>query len=569
MTEEEKQQERECKAAVTDKLCSIDLKAYALGQIDERLDVYARMVIDNPEGHNLYEQLALARFFDMLHKYEFRIDEAQRFIHLYEFLKFDGMNGRQRYKMTPVQVFQFCNVKGFYVDDTHRLIRQMVLMVPRKFGKTTEVTSLVVDDFLFGDTNAQAYTTATTYDQAKICFEEIKKVLRGLDPGLKRFKLNRETIRWRSEVERSSMVRCLSNNADKLDGLNASVVINDEYSQQDSADLKNVLTTSMGIRENPLVVDITTASDKPHGPFAQDLEGYKKVLKGELEDDRLFAHLFLPDVDDEEGNPATWLKVQPHLGVTVKESYYEEQWAKAQRTADNMKAFRTKLLNVFETGSKKTWINGKEIRDLWRDVDVSKLKYKPDCEVAVDLSVDNDFSAVSFYLYLSEEKKSHLITWYYFPEERLEKHSNKELYKRWAESGHLKICKGNIIDYQQIVNDILTMGKMTKILQIAFDPNKAQEFQNLLIAYGAKPYMHAYKQTNYYFTNPVQAIPRMMEQGVLTFDPNPITGYCFDNCILDEDRMGNCKPYKAGEDRKIDGAITCCMAIGVAMTQVR
>ncbi|MCH3994867.1 MAG: terminase large subunit [Prevotella sp.] len=574
MTEEEKQRERECKAECCKKLAGINIRSYGLDQIDKRLRSYAEGVISDFSAHNLYECLALARFFRFLDKYEFRIDELQKFILCYEHLKFPGTHGRQSYKLTPVQVFEFANILGFYKDKTHRLTHNVILYVPRKFSKTTSVAALAIYDLLYGDANAQAYTAANTYKQAMICFKAIKGAIKGLDQKLLHFKVNRDMVSWREDQARESFIQCLTSNADKLDGLNASTVIMDEFSQAETTDLYHVLTTSMGIRENPLVIVITTASDKPDAPFVEMLNGAKSTLRGEVEDDALFAHIFEPDVDDKEGDPHTWRKVQPHMGITVKESFYENMWAEAQKTHDDMKAFRTKLLNVYDTASGQTWITGKEIMDHYRKLDIDKLGTnstgrKNDCEVAVDLSVDNDFSAVSYYVYLYDEKKSHIHTEFYFPEGKLKSHPNRDLYKRWAKQGYLHLCKGKIIDYYQIATDILKHGQNLRIMKIAYDPNKAQDFTNILVAYGAKNYLYPYKQTNYYYTIPVQALPRMLEQNVLTFTPNPIISYCFDNCTLDVDSMENCRPIKKEANHKIDGAITATMAVGVSLQQKR
>lgn len=569
MTEDERQRERDCKAAVSERLASVDLRPYRLGYIDKRLGAYARELCRNTCAHNLYELLSLERFLKMLHKYTFRKDKVQRFINFYESLEFSGVRGRQSYAMTPVQVFQFANIMGFHIDETHRLFHDVLLFVPRKFSKTTEVASLAVYDLLFGDTNAQCYTTANTYQQAQICFKEIREVLRGLDPGLSRFKLNRELISWRDPKIRESIVRCLSSSADKLDGLNASTVINDEYAQADSDELYNVLTTSMGMRENPLVVTITTASSKQDAPFVSMLEHSKKVLRGEEEDDRLFAHLFMPDVDDREDDPATWHKVQPHIGITVKEGWYEEMWRKAQISAGNMRDFRTKLLNVFDTDSGKAWISGKQIRAHLRKVEMSKLSYQPECWVAADLSVKDDFSAVSYLLRLMPEQKAHVITRYYLPKATLETHPNRELYKQWVGKGFLTVCGDETIDYHRIAMDIWKFGPYSRILGIAFDPNRAQTFQNDLVGLGAQRFMKPYKQTNYYFTRAVEATEELLFNDKLTFDPNPINAWCYDNAVLDVDKMDNRKPVKRSASLKIDGCITATMAIGLAIEQKR
>lgn len=52
----------------------------------------------------------------------------------------------------------------------------------------------------------------------------------------------------------------------------------------------------MGIRVNPLTVMITTASEKLESPFRDTLKSYKKILRGEMENDSVFAHIFEPDV---------------------------------------------------------------------------------------------------------------------------------------------------------------------------------------------------------------------------------------------------------------------------------
>ena len=572
MTDERKQIEREAKRLASEKLCSVDLGEYFLGEIDPRLLEYFRSLIADTDAHNVYELLAALKFLRLRKSYSFVKSEAVNFITFYESLKFSGQDGRQSYKLTPVQVFQFASIMGFARDDGHRLVRNALLFVPRKFSKTTSVCAFAIYDFLFGDDNAQAYTGANSYDQAKICFDEISRVLHGLDPGWTKFKATRELIKWREG--RNSSIRCLSNSPDKLDGLNASTVIMDEYAQADSADLRNVLTTSMGMRTNPLLITITTASDKQTAPFVQELEHeqgvlLREVLGGFNEDDTSFAHIFMPDCDDDESDPSTWAKVQPHLGVTVRPDFYEQQWAEAQKSAENMKAFRTKMLNIFVTGNDKSWIEGSTIREHSRQLDIDTLGYRADCEVGVDLSVDNDFSDVSYYIYLHNEKRSHIHTEYYFPEGRLAKHQNREVYQRWVDGGYLHLCPGNIISYEQIVGDILAHGRNLRILQIAYDPNKAAEFTNLIINSGGANFLHPYKQTYYYFTKPCMAIVRMLDQGLLTFGENPINNYCFDNCILDRDNMDNCKPLKRSENRKIDGAITALMALGVSLEQKR
>ena len=569
---------REAKKICVECLSKIDVGSYNLRYADPRLDVYARTLIDDPDAHNLYELLALQRFFRWLDTYEFHIDKVQRFIRFYEFLKFDGKHGRRRYEMTPIQVFQFSNIMGFYLNTDKRLIRDALLFVPRKFSKTTSIASLAIWDMLFGDSNAQAYTAANSYEQAQICFREIKAVLKGLDPKLKSFKINRERVEFldQKKTDRSSFIRCLAADPDTLDGLNASTIIMDEYSQADSADLYNVLTSSMGVRDNPLTITITTASDKQTAPFVTDLNYNKDLLLHEIglsdkENDRLFAHIFQPDVDDAEDDPHTWKKVQPHLGITVREDYYEIEYKKAQESIDKMKEFRTKQLNIFVSGNDSPWFTGDEVSHHFSKIDPTTVRDAngniPDTMVAVDLSVKDDFSAVSYNMYLINS--FHVHTVYYIPEEALKTHRNKELYKKWVKEGYLKVCGKKSIDYDMVAKDVMEMAKYLCIRQIGYDSYKAIEFTNMLGSLGGAKYLQAFGQTYGNFTSPVQTFEKCLLDDRLTLNANPINAFCFDNAVLDEDRLENKKPIKRSAAKKIDGVITALMTMGEFNNYVR
>ena len=548
------------KARTLERLQEVNVEDYTLDQTDIRLKDYVKSAISHPDDHNLYELLSILRFFRLLDAYIFKPTEVKKFIVFYENLKFSGLKGRVKYRLTPIHVFQFANILGFYRTPEKRLCRDALLFVPRKYSKTTSVASLAIYDLLFGDANAQAYVAANSYDQAQICFGEIKNILKSLDKRFKNFKINREQV-FSKRRGRTSFARCLASNPDKLDGLNASTVILDEFSQADSAELKNVLTSSMGARVNPMTIVITTASDKLESPFVNMLNSYKAVLRGEVENDSIFAHIFEPDVNDAEDDPHTWAKVQPHLGITVQADYYENEYRKAQMTAEDMLTFRTKLLNLFVQDEAKVWFTSGEIEAMCKDDNNLKtLKNRPDAMVAVDLSVCDDFSSVSYNIYLPEIKMFHIHNDYYFPRKMLISHPNRELYERWAADGYLRLCDGNVIDYRMIVNDINARNRENiRILNIGYDPYKSMEFVNMMGASGAKKVLQPIKQTYGTFTSPVESFEIAARTGRVTFNYNPINWYCFGNAVIDEDRLENRKPIKKSQNAKIDGAVTAVM----------
>ena len=571
MDETEKRRMRNMKSAAVKELTALVSSSPHLEKIrhtDERIVSYLLSVSNDAERHNLYEILAAVRFFRLLDKYTWRADCVQFFFRFYEALRFNGTQGRTSYRLTPIQCFQFANIFGFY-DDGRRLCRTAYIFVPRKFSKTTSAASLAVYDMLFGDSNAQAYIGANSYEQAKICFDEIRCIMRDIDPSESCFRINREKITFRNG-ERDSLIRCLTANAKTQDGLFASLVIMDEYAQarntagKNGADLRNVLTTSMGPREAPLLVIITTASEVVDGPFAHELEGVKKVLRGETVNDSIFASLFMPDVDDDEGDPQTWEKVQPHLGITVRPDFYKREWENAQLSSENMLAFRTKLLNVFTVNDRKTWFTFDRAQSLLGTFDIDRVEGKPLCAVAFDLSVHDDFSAVSYTIYDRKQKHFFCHTDYYFPRGALSGHPNQKIYEAWAESGHLHLCTGDKIDVKQIATDILTRSKLLSIVRIGYDAYKAQDLVGYLASVGASTILQPYSQTYDSFNLPVESFELLAYDGPprITLNNNPINAFCLSNCIIDVDRMENKKPIKISQYRKIDGVITMLMTLG-------
>lgn len=560
MTDLEKEELRQAKQDVTERLDRTDVARYRLREVDSRIEDYCRAVINDPDGHNLWEQLSVQSFFRKIDRYGLSRVPVQRFFKMYETLYFPGKKGLTHYRLTPVQAYQFANVYGFWHPDGRRVVRECVLFVPRKFSKTTGTAAFAVHDLLYGDSNAEVYIGANSQDQAKKCFEVIRGSLARLDSRGKRYWINKEAIRPRSGNARQAFAQCLTSNARTKDGMNASTVIMDEFSQARDSELLTVLTTSMGVRENPLTVIITTASDVFDGPFYAMLQGYKEVLLGKFDDDSLFAHLFEPDVDDAENDPATWHKVHPHLGVTVQSDYYETEYRKAERNgAEAMLAFRTKLLNLYTVNEQKSWIPATRARDIARPATVEGIVGHPDAMAAIDLSVRGDFSAVSVGFYNSKNCTFGYITDYFFPEGALKGHVNERLYRTWASQGYLHLLPGDVIDHDQIVSHILLIAEHTNLLRIGFDPYKARDVVNILKTIGDARRVVPVSQTKGNFNAAVESF----EHGVWTdhvwINDNPINYYCFGNAVLVEDNMENKKPEKRVETQRIDGVITMLM----------
>lgn len=558
MTEEQRARLINAKAEVSQWLADEPLDRYRLDEIDPRLVEYISSVAAAPEAHNVYEQLAVRRFLMMCRRYGINASAVWHIITLTESLYFPGKGGMQRYRLTPVQCFQFTAIYGFWKDG-RRVVREAVLYVPRKFSKTTTSAAFVVDDLLYGDANAEAYTAANSQDQAKKCFDVIRGAVRRLDPKGLRYTVNEQLIKSRRS-DRSAIAQCLTSNASTKDGLNASTVVMDEFSQAKDANLLAVLTTSMGVRENPLTIIITTASSEFDGPFYAMLQGYKSVLLGDFEDDSVFAHIFEPDIDDDESAESTWLKVHPHIGVTVSLDFYRSEYRAAQRNgAAAMLAFRTKMLNIYAEDERRSWISSTLARSAAIPMHLDKLKGRPRGFVSIDLSERGDFSAVSVGIHNAAKHQLAYHTAYFFPKGALPGHPNENLYRQWAQAGHLTLLDGDVIDYRAIVEYVLWVGRYVDVLGIGYDPYKSLAVVNMLRSAGCDKLVKPIRQTYGVFTAPVEVFEHGIVTGSVFINDNPINYYCFGNAVLDHDKLENCKPMKRTDTQRIDGVITMLM----------
>lgn len=562
MTESERERMRQAKAAAVERLAREDVSRYRLAEVDERLERYVLSVQGDPDGHCVWDVLAVLRFLGHCQRYGIDVGAVRRFARFYESLYFPGKAGPTRYRLTAVQYFQFAAIYGFRADG-RRVTREACLFVPRKYSKTTSTAAIAAYDLLYGDANAEAYTGANSADQAKKCFDVLRGIVRRLDPHGRRYVVNEQAIKSLRR-DRTAIAQCLTANARTKDGLSASTVIMDEFSQARDNTLLSVLTTSMGIRREPLTVIITTASDVIDGPFAAMLKGYKAMLLGDAEDDPgVFAHLFEPDADDAEDDVRTWRKVQPHMGITVSEDFYRNEYTSAKRNgAEAMLAFRTKLLNTFAVSDRRAWIGDEAIAEAMQPIDLTPPTGKKlDAMVAIDLSVRNDFSAVTAGVYDPTAKGYRFHTAYFFPEGALAGHPNERQYRAWATQGYLRLMRGPVIDYRGIVDYINYLATCVRIRAIGYDAYDSLEVVNMLRNSGGEGIVRPVKQNNANFTAPVSAMEHAVYTGHVVVDDNPITRWCFGNAVLDTDMMGNTKPVKRSEYQKIDGVITMLMSL--------
>src|SRR5262252_5914432 len=162
--------------------------------------------------------------------------------------------------------------------DGLRQYRLCLLMLPRKNGKSELAAALAIYFLLFdGEIGAQVYSAAADKDQASLVFNVAAQMIRN-DPELL---AECEVLDSQKRIvhrKSGSFYRAISAEAYSKHGFNASRVIYDELHAAPNRDLWDVLTTSTGARDQPLMIAISTAGFDRHSVLWELYQHAKNVV---------------------------------------------------------------------------------------------------------------------------------------------------------------------------------------------------------------------------------------------------------------------------------------------------
>jgi len=288
--------------------------------------------------------------------------------------------------------------------DGKRKHRQALIGLPRKSGKSALLSGLALYELMLGPEGGEAFTVATTREQARIVFGTTKRMVE-LDPELSSMtKLFRDAIEF---PETGSVFRVMAAEAPQLEGLNPSFVIVDEVHALPDDELWNVMSLATAARPDPQMIGITTAGVK-YDRFGNESLAYRmylygdRVAKHEIEDHSFGMAWWQPkNLNADHRDPAVWAEANPGLGDIQSTEDFE---AAVKRTPEP--EFRTKRLNLW-VDSASTWMP----EGAWDGVtEEHTVDDGDDVVLALDGSFNGDSTAlVGVRLPRDEDEKPHLF----------------------------------------------------------------------------------------------------------------------------------------------------------------
>ncbi len=492
--------------------------------------------------------------------YYFDDEHAQRAIRFFcEQVHTKGKLARQKLHPQPWQQFVLALLYGWRrKDNGKRRFRRVYLQVARKNGKTFFASGVGLYD-LMAEPGAEVISAATKRDQAKIAFNNAKNTVRYSATLSKFIQTHAQSITFRD----GSFI-ALSSDSKTLDGLNVSCGIIDEYHAHKTDELINVIQSSQGAREQPLIFIITTAGHELSYPCHEEYERVCKMLEGArgYENPTYLGIIYELDKGDDIENPRNWIKANPNLDVEGALSTDELliELRNAKQKSSGMAEFMTKRMHLWINNA-DCWIDDNHWkRCIKRFSEKKSLNRELLCCAALDLSKTTDFTAYTLYFSLPDGRK-YARHRFYIPRDMYQIRMKTDTYliEKWVKEGFITLTPGETVDYSFMFEDIRRDAELYDIKEIAYDRN----LSSLIIEPLASSFnMVEFNQGIAYMSEPSKAWEKAVSDGQI-IDNNPVMRWMVSCATIRTDANDNIKvvkPQFTKTSKRIDGVITSIMA---------
>lgn len=465
-----------------------------------------------------------------------------------------------RLRLEPFQCFITVSIFGWVKKaNGRRRFRKASVYLPRKNAKSTWAAGvghwMAWKDEEMG---AEVYSGATSEKQAWEVFGPARLMAKNEPEMAEGLEIVVGAMNLYRERDASKFEPVIGNPGD---GASPHCAIVDEYHEHTASSLYDTMLTGMGAREQPLLLVISTAGDNLAGPCYDDWLTVQKILQGARHDDTHFGIIYTIDKDDDWTSEAALRKANPNYDVSVSAEFLQAQQRDAIGSARKQGTFRTKHLNQW-VQAREAYVNMHD----WAANEDKSLKLvdyrKRPVYIGMDLASKVDIAALE--LLFPEENGSYTrFGKYYLPQATVDDPVN-EHYRQWAREGWLTVTDGNIIDFTQILSDIVEMCSDFQVKAVAYDPHQATMLVTELQNEGV-PCVE-FRPTVLNFSEPMKQTEALIRARKLKHNGDPVMTWMVSNVVARVDAKDNVYPRKERPENKIDGFVALVMAQGVAST---
>lgn len=482
-----------------------------------------------------------------------------------------GVGAGKPFKMRDWQRDFIRDVYGPCGKNKLRTVRRAVLSIGRKNGKSALIAALVLTHLVGPEAvdNGEIYSAANEREQAALVFKICEQIVRAdseLGALLKLVPSTKTIVCYGN----GSFYRALSKESGSKHGLNPTVVIYDELAQAPNTDLYDVLDTSMGARDEPLFVTISTQSNDPQHILSQIIDD---GIKGN--DKTIVTHLYEVPEDADIWDEKNWYLANPALGDFRNLEDVRALARKAKRLPSKEAAFRNLILNQ-RVDAKSPMIPRAEWEDCKGEADFEPGE---DIYVGLDLSGTTDLTAM---IAISATEGDRCKAWFWKPGDMIKEHEHRDRvpYALWEQQGIITPTTGRTVHHGFVAQQLGELAQDYHIKGVAYDRWRIDDFRRELDAIGVLVWVDGKDSDNgglrlvpwgQGFKDMAPALDAL-EISILErrfkHDGNPCLTWNISNAISVSDPAGNRKLDKSKIRFRIDGAVAAAMAVGLKSRDV-
>lgn len=508
------------------------------------------------------------------HTYIFDEEKANRPIQYIEkYCKHS--KGKWAKKPVILELWQKAHIQALYgfVDKETglRKYRKFALFVGKKNGKSTEGSGLGLYHLTKdGEGGAEVYSVATKKDQAKIIWEEAKRMAAKSPVICKR---TRRLVNGIFYDKTESVFKAVASETDSLDGLNGSAILADEIWAWRDKGLLDIMSDSVSAREQPIIFEFSTMGKIREAVFDSEYEYFEAIIKGYegleggIVDETVLPFIYELDEAKEWTDEKAWIKANPNLGITKTYKYLRDKVEKAKNRPDELSNLLCKEFNV-RTTSQESWVSF-DVANNEETFDMDEI-YDSYAVGGVDLSSTTDLTCAT--LLVLKHNKKYVVQQYFIPSERLEFKikDDKIPYDKWEKRGLVTICEGAKVNYSDVTQWFLRMNDEYKIstLWVGYDPWNTQYWVEEMKEYGFE--MVEVRQGAKTMSNPMKQLEADLIEKSVNYNNNPVLKWCLCNTSVKRDDNDNIRPVKGQKQRaRIDGTVSLIIAYCVLFNKMQ
>jgi len=453
---------------------------------------------------------------------------------------------------------------GFKIKETGlRRFNEVILLIARKNGKTTFIAGIDLAEFFLSKGGVDIVCASNTSEQANILFEEINN-MREQSPALSNEKRSKKNIFFIYSPKTKNKIKKLSAQSRNKDGYNIEVGCIDEVHEMTDSKVYDAIKQSQSTKKEPLIFIITTEGTTVGGFLDNKLEYARKILKGEINDERVLPWLYTQDSTQEiYDDPKYWLKSNPSLGVVKMQSYLEDVMNKSKNDHSTRVTMLCKDFNIKQV-DQGAWLSFDDLNNEAK-FELSSLKNSYAIG-GVDLSSTTDLTAAILVIQKKGDNKKYVLSHFFMPSDVVKKRMEEDNvpYDIWIKRGLITLTEGSQNDFSLVTQWFMKMIQEHQIrpLWVGFDPWNSLYWIKEMEELGFN--MEKVRQGIYSLSEPMKQLEADLKNKLIIYDNHPILKWCLSNTQAKVDLNGNIQPSKLNSKyKRIDGTVALIIAYAV------